>query len=146
MKRLALGLIYCAINNVAHAAASTITIECPDKFPSEAIKFSAVPPGWTPTAPNSLEIGNAQVIYGPPSSHAYSAPTTYREGKRRDVGTWGMSSSAPGGNWLQCAYGARGELRLSQQLPASTSACVITKHKDADGNLTKVDAACTLTP
>lgn len=146
MKNVIASLICLTTTGVAHAAGSAVTIECPIKFPAESVKFSGIPSGWTPTAPHSLELGNAEVMHGPPASLIYAAPTTYKEGKRSDVGTWGMSSSPLGQNWLQCAYGARGELRLSQQLPAATSSCIITKHKDAEGNLTRAIAVCTLVP
>lgn len=143
MKLLITTLVLSTIAGAARAGGPALTIECPVRFPSESVKFSAPPAGWTPTAPNSLELGGAEVMHGPPASLAYAAPSTYKTGKRRDVGTWGMSS---GENWLQCSYGARGELRLSRQLPANTSSCTITKDKDAEGSLAKAVAVCSLTP
>lgn len=139
MKNRATFVMFAVLAIAARAAPSTLSIECPAKFPAESVKFSAPPTGWTPTAPHSLELGSAEVMHGPPSSFAYAAPSTYKLGKRRDVGTWGMGS---GENWVQCGYGARGELRLSRQLPAGTSSCTITKDKDAEGNLIKAVALC----
>ena len=46
----------------------------------------------------------------------------------------------------QQARPTRGELRLSRQLPANTSSCTITKDKDAEGNVAKVVAVCSLGP
>ncbi|MCU6500885.1 hypothetical protein LPN04_24085 [Rugamonas sp. A1-17] len=131
----------CALLAMAGAPAATITIQCPDKFPAEAIHFSAAPTGWTPYAPNALEARTAELMYGPPSSYTYAAPTTFHEGKRRDVGVWG--ASATGENWLQCGYGAGRELTLSQRLPPVTD-CTITMHKDTQGNVVKVSASCRL--
>ena len=124
------------------AVAATITIECPANFPAEAIHFDGTPQGWTPFAPSALEVHTAELMYGPPASHAYAAPTTYREGKRRDVGVWGASGTYQ--NWLQCGYGAASEVTLAQQLPASVTDCTITKDKDSRGNVARVFAVCTI--
>lgn len=135
-------LFCCAVSGCSCATAATITIQCPEKFSAESIHFSAAPKGWTPFAPDALEVSTAELMYGPPSSYTYAAPTTYLEGKRRDVGTWAASSSDQ--NWLQCGYGAGKELTLSQQLPSNIADCTITKHKDAQGNVGKVIAICTV--
>ena len=137
-------LLCCAIAGTTSAAAATITIACPDKFPVEAIHFSGAPRDWTPFAPSALEVLTAELMYGPPSSYTYVAPTTYHKGKRRDVGLWAASSTDQ--NWLRCGYGAGGELTLSRPLPAQVTDCTITKHKDAQGNVEQVIATCTMAP
>lgn len=135
-------LAWCAVAGTTCAAA-TITIACPDKFPVESIQFSTVQSEWTPFAPAALEVVTAELMYGPPSSYTYAAPTTFQSGKRRDVGVW--SASSTGKNWLQCGYGAGRELTLSRPLPPGVTDCTITKNKDDRGNVERVVAVCTLT-
>jgi len=138
-----LPLCWCAVTGTA-SAAETITIKCPDKFSAESIQFSVTPKDWTPFAPAALEVLTAELMYGPPSSYTYAAPTTYHAGKRRDVGVWSTSSADQ--NWLQCGYGAGRELTLSRPLPLNVTDCTITKHKDARGSVEHVVAVCTLAP
>jgi len=127
-------------------AASTITINCPSNFPAEVMKFSGAPAGWTPFAPYSLEVLTADIMYGPPSSYKLAVPTTYRESKRHIVATWGLSPRPEDPKWLQCGYGRGAEVTLSTQLPANVSECTVTRYKDAEGNVEKVEATCKLTP
>lgn len=136
-------LLCCVVAATNPTAAATITIACPDKFPAESIHFNNAPSGWTPYAPSALEVQTAELMYGPPASHAYVAPTTYRKGRRRDVGLWGASDRHE--NWLQCGYGAASEVTLARRLPP-VSDCTITKEKDAEGNVERVVAVCTVAP
>lgn len=136
-------LLCCALASTIGAQAATITIACPDKFPAEAIEFNNAPSGWIPYAPNALEVHTAELMYGPPASRTYVAPTSYHEGRRRDVGLWGASDRYE--NWLQCGYGAASEVTLARRLPPVTD-CTITKEKDKLGNVEKVVASCTAAP
>jgi len=124
--------------------AATITINCPAKFPAEQITFSGTPAGWTPYTRSALEVTTADLMHGPPSSYEYAVPSKYRDEKRRVVATWGVTPGPGMKKWLQCGYGAAAELSLSQPLPESTSECTVIKHKDAQGNVTKVEAICQL--
>lgn len=132
-----LSMLCCYVVAASHGSAATITIECPRTFPAEAIHFAGASEGWTAYAPNSLEVHTAELMYGPPVSHAYVAPTTYRECTRRDVGLWEASEWHE--NWLQCGYGAASEVRLARRLPPVTD-CTITKDKDQFGNIERVVA------
>lgn len=139
-------LTTCLAAFTVNAPAATITIECPAKFPREQIKFTGTPAGWTPYTRSSLEVTTAEMLYGPPSSYTYAIPTKHTEGKRRDVATWGFSPGPETEKWLQCGYGAASEVSISRPLPAATSECTVTRTRDANGNVTKVVAVCTLAP
>lgn len=134
----------CALATAHAVSAATISVECPKKFPADAIFFKGTPQGWTAFAPSELEVTSGELMYGPPSSYTYAVPATYRAGKRLEVGTWGASST--GQNWLQCGYGAAKELTLSQQLPPGLAECTIKKYKDPRGNVEQVSASCTVAP
>lgn len=142
MKNLMLGC--CAGVLLANASGSTVTIECPKKFPAEQITFVGTPAGWTPHARSSLEVTTAEWLYGPPSSYEYASPTKYREENRRDVATWGFTPGPEMKKWLQCGYGSASEVSLSRPLPDTTSECTVTRHRDALRNVTKVVAICKL--
>lgn len=124
--------------------ASSITVTCPAKFPAEQIAFVDTPAGWTPFAPSSLEVSSAQVMYGPPASYTYAAPNSSREEKRKVTEKWALAPGAESPKWLQCGYGGAAEITLSRPLPAATSECTITRHRDANRNVTKVEAVCDL--
>lgn len=129
---------------IADVHAETIALTCPAFLAASSIQFTATPAGWTPHTPAPLEVRTADLLFGPPASGQIAESSSFKESKSRTVATWELAALPTEPKWLRCGYGAAIEITLSKQLPTNVSSCTITSIKDADGNVTSVEAKCTL--
>lgn len=143
MRRL-FGLCLMLLVSNASAAPASISIDCPAHFPADQVTFPGKPFGWIPFMPADLEAHTADLMYGPPARQALAKPASYRVHAHSTVATWELAGLPQAQKWLQCGYGAGDELTLSQQLPMAVDTCRVTRHLDAQRNVVKVEAVCTL--
>lgn len=95
-------------------------MQCPERFPVDAIKLSPLPKGWTGITPYRLLLKSADVIVGHPQ------PGMAIGEKRKIRGgfevAYDATSTDPNEKWLACRYG---DLSLAERLPDETKSCVV---------------------
>lgn len=112
-------------------------LECPIEVSASAISIKA-PDGWTPYAEEGVRLHSAEPVLGPPEEKAFLKPSNTKITKTGSIDSWNeLGGPAPGGKWLVCRYGERGELILSKRLNDTTSACTVNNQR------AKVEIFCT---
>ncbi|MDO8074201.1 hypothetical protein O3299_21920 [Janthinobacterium sp. SUN176] len=140
-KRLSICAAGC-IFPVFTQAAVTASYACPQSVPATSISLNAVPAGWTPYIGSSLYLSAAAPIDGAPERRGQLVPGGERTKKGRTILSYRLEGPYPDGKWLQCSYGAHGEVTLSRRMDDSVSLCEFTYRKGSKAGQNEIDIDC----
>ena len=137
-KRLLTGAAGCLFPLFAQAAMPA-THACPESVPATSIKLDAVPAGWTPYIDSPLYLSAAAPIDGAPERRGQLVPSGERKKKGHTTLSYRLEGRYPEGKWLQCRYGAYGEVTLSRRMDDSVSLCQFTYRKGSKAGQNEID-------
>lgn len=140
-QRLLTGAACCIFPLFAHAAVTT-SLACPASVPATSIKIDAVPAGWTPYVGSPLYLSAAAPIDGAPERRGQLVPSGERTKKGHTIFSYRLEGRYPDGKWLQCSYGAHGEVTLSRRMDDSVSVCEFTYRKGSKAGQSDIDIDC----
>ena len=123
-------------------AATPAELSCPDSIPAASINLQALPPGWMPHIDGPLYLSSAAPIDGEPERKGQLVPGGTRKQKGLTVLSYRLEGDYPHGKWLQCRYGAYGEISLSKRLPDSISLCEIGHSKGQKAGQQNIQIVC----
>lgn len=132
----------CCIFPVFGQAAVAISLACPESVPAISITLNAVPAGWTPYVDSPLYLSAAAPIDGAPERRGQLVPGGERTKKGHTILSYRLEGSYPDGKWLQCSYGAHGEVTLSKRMDDSVSLCEFTYRKGSKAGQNEIDIDC----
>lgn len=130
-----------ALPLLAQAAPST-QLACPESIPATSIQLQALPSDWTPYVDGSLYLNGAAPIDGPPQRRGQLVPSSERKQLGWSVARYRLEGSYPDGKWLQCSYGAYGEISLSKRLDDTVRFCEISYRKGGKAGQSEVLVDC----
>lgn len=125
----------------AQAAPST-QLACPESIPAASIQLQVLPSGWTPYVDGPLCLSGAAPIDGPPQRRGQLVPSSEHKQQGWSVARYRLEGSYPDGKWLQCSYGAYGEISLSKRLDDSVSFCEVSYRKGGKVGQNEVRVDC----
>lgn len=133
-------LVACSCLMRAQATASTV-LACPDSIPVTSFTLHSLPAGWTPYMDGALFLSAASPIDGAPDRRRQLVPSAERKSEGTTVLSYRLEGRYPDGKWLQCSYGAHGEVSLSKKLDDGVSFCAFTykKGRKAGQNEIRID-------
>ena len=135
--RSAFLIMSCAI--AASVQAGTV---CPDEIAASSISIKNVPTGWTPFVDSPLYLTGAAPIDGPPERRGELAGYTERRGKGETTFVYQLTGDFPDGKWIQCRYGAYGQVTLSQRLGDRVAQCNIRYRKGRKAGQKEIRIQC----
>ncbi|KAB8042293.1 STY0301 family protein [Janthinobacterium aquaticum] len=130
-----------ALPLLAQSAPST-QLACPESIPATSIQLQPVPSGWTPYVDGPLYLSGAAPIDGRPQRRGQLVPGSERKQQRWSVARYRLEGSYPDGKWLQCSYGAYGEISLSKRLDDGVRFCEISYRKGGKAGQGEVRVDC----
>ena len=140
-KRFLIGAACCLFPIFAQAAMAA-SYACPDSVPAASISLNAVPDGWTPYIDSPLYLSAAAPIDGAPERRGQLVPSGERKKKGHTTLRYRLEGRYPDGKWLQCSYGAHGEVTLSKRIDDSVSLCEFTYRKGGKAEQNEIDIDC----
>ncbi|MGX9776538.1 STY0301 family protein [Janthinobacterium aestuarii] len=140
-KRLLTGAACCFFPMFAQPAVAT-SLACPASVPATSISLTAVPSGWTPYIDGVLYLSAAAPIDGAPERRGQLVPSGERKKKGQTTFSYRLEGRYPDGKWLQCSYGAHGEVTLSRRMDDSVSVCELTYRKGSKAGQNEIDIDC----
>ena len=132
----------CCIFTVFMKAAVAASYACPGSVPASSISLNAVPAGWTPYIDSPLYLSAAAPIDGAPERRGQLVPSGERKKKGHTTLSYRLEGRYPDGKWLQCSYGAHGEVTLSKRIDDSVSLCEFTYRKGGKAEQNEIDIDC----
>ena len=141
LKRLLSGAACCIFSLFAQGAMAT-SLACPESVPATSISLNAVPAGWTPYIDSPLYLSAAAPIDGAPERRGQLVPSGERKKKGHTALSYRLEGRYPDGKWLQCSYGAHGEITLSRRMDDSVSLCEFTYMKGSKAGQNEIDIDC----
>ena len=132
----------CCICPVLGLAAVPSTHACPVSVPATSISLNAVPTGWTPYIDSPLYLSAAAPIDGAPERRGQLAPSGERKRKGQTTLSYRLEGSYPDGKWLQCSYGAHGEVTLARRMDDSVSQCEFSYKQGSKAGQNDIHIAC----
>ncbi|WP_158301298.1 MULTISPECIES: STY0301 family protein [Janthinobacterium] len=140
-KRLLSGVACCLFPVLAQAA-MPVFYACPESVPATSISLTGVPAGWTPYIDSPLYLSAAAPIDGAPERRGQLVPSGERKKKGHTALSYRLEGRYPDGKWLQCSYGAHGEVTLSRRMDDSVSLCEFTYRKGGKAGQNEIDIDC----
>ena len=132
----------CCIFPVFTQGAMPAPLACPASVPATSISLTAVPSGWTPYIDGPLYLNAASPIDGAPERRGQLVPSGERKKKGQTTFSYRLEGRYPDGKWLQCSYGAHGEVTLSRRMDDSVSVCELTYRKGSKAGQNEIDIDC----
>lgn len=143
MRDKSIGLtILAACSFFLHVQATGAALACPDSIPAASLTLQPLPAGWTPHVDGPLYLSAAAPIDGEPQRRGQLVPGGERSSKGATVLSYRLEGSYPDGKWLQCRYGALGEVSLSKRLDDSVSFCEFTYKKGRKAGQNTIGIDC----
>ncbi|WP_150130816.1 STY0301 family protein [Janthinobacterium sp. LM6] len=132
----------CCLFPMLTQAAMPAAHACPESVPEASISLNAVPAGWTPYIGSPLYLSAAAPIDGVPERRGQLVPGGERKKKGHTILSYRLEGPYPDGKWLQCSYGAHGEVTLSKRMDDSVSLCEFTYRKGRKAGQNDIDIDC----
>lgn len=132
----------CCISPLFAQAAVATSLACPESVPAASISLNAVPAGWTPYIGSPLYLSAAAPIDGAPQRRGQLVPSGERKKKGHTTLSYRLEGRYPDGKWLQCSYGAHGEVTLSRRIDDRVSLCEFTYRKGGKAEQNEIDIDC----
>lgn len=140
-QRLLSGAACCIFPVFVQAAVAT-SLTCPESVPATSITLNPVPTGWTPYIDGPLYLSAAAPIDGAPERRGQLVPSGERMKKGQTILSYRLEGRYPEGKWLQCSYGAHGEVTLSKRMDDSVSLCEFIYRKGSKAGQNEIDIDC----